>query len=129
MTSKIELTQTFEEVCFSLSEVELHGIKKGNENQPIVLCLHGWLDNADSFSNLAPLLADYHVVAVDLPCERQACPQVKRSILKARLISGLRLEALNRSLVGNFPLVSISIPMSAEIFSASQDLESPEITR
>ena len=67
MTSKIELTQTFEEVCFSLSEVELHGIKKGNENQPIVLCLHGWLDNAASFIPLMNELNDLQVIAIDWP--------------------------------------------------------------
>jgi pimeloyl-ACP methyl ester carboxylesterase len=31
------------------------------------LALHGWLDNAESFSNIAPLLGNCHVVAVDLP--------------------------------------------------------------
>lgn len=32
-----------------------------------VLCLHGWLDNAASFSVLAPLLPDCECVAIDLP--------------------------------------------------------------
>ena len=32
-----------------------------------ILALHGWLDNAASFAQLAPLLADADVVAIDLP--------------------------------------------------------------
>lgn len=31
------------------------------------LALHGWLDNAASFDNLAPLLPHCHIVALDLP--------------------------------------------------------------
>lgn len=38
-----------------------------NEGQGLpILALHGWLDNAASFSLLAPLLS-HHVLAVDLP--------------------------------------------------------------
>ncbi|MFY0642399.1 MAG: alpha/beta hydrolase [Bermanella sp.] len=47
--------------------IDVHGLQWGNPEGPKILALHGWLDNAESFSNLAPLLADYHVVAVDLP--------------------------------------------------------------
>jgi pimeloyl-ACP methyl ester carboxylesterase len=32
-----------------------------------ILALHGWLDNAASFDCIAPLLKNYHVVALDLP--------------------------------------------------------------
>ena len=32
-----------------------------------ILALHGWLDNAASFDCIAPLLKNYHIVAVDLP--------------------------------------------------------------
>lgn len=32
-----------------------------------ILALHGWLDNAASFDCIAPLLNNYHVVALDLP--------------------------------------------------------------
>jgi pimeloyl-ACP methyl ester carboxylesterase len=40
---------------------------KGNSNK--ILALHGWLDNAASFCELAPLLANlgYEVVAIDFP--------------------------------------------------------------
>lgn len=31
-----------------------------------ILCLHGWLDNSASFEKLAPLLAGYDVVALDM---------------------------------------------------------------
>ena len=36
-------------------------------NQPEILAIHGWLDNAASFSNLIPLLPNYNWTALDLP--------------------------------------------------------------
>lgn len=39
----------------------------GNNQGPTILCLHGWQDNSNSFSSLAPLLSDYQVIALDLP--------------------------------------------------------------
>jgi pimeloyl-ACP methyl ester carboxylesterase len=39
----------------------------GEDHQPPVLALHGWLDNAASFDTLAPLLDGYRVIAPDLP--------------------------------------------------------------
>ncbi len=38
----------------------------GKEGNPVILAFHGWLDNAASFSRLAPLLTGYRVIAVDL---------------------------------------------------------------
>ncbi|XP_035944241.1 serine hydrolase-like protein 2 isoform X3 [Halichoerus grypus] len=38
----------------------------GSQQAPPVLCLHGWLDNANSFDRLIPLLPkDFHYVAMD----------------------------------------------------------------
>ena len=42
------------------------GLAWGRPDAQPVLALHGWLDNAASFSALAPLLEDYYVVALDL---------------------------------------------------------------
>ncbi|MDM5072087.1 alpha/beta fold hydrolase [Aeromonas bestiarum] len=40
-----------------------------NEQQgkPLLIALHGWLDNGASFLPLAPYLADFHLICVDLP--------------------------------------------------------------
>lgn len=39
----------------------------GDPDAPLVLALHGWLDNAGSFDGLAPALPDHYLVALDLP--------------------------------------------------------------
>ncbi len=47
--------------------IDIHALQWGNPDGMPVLALHGWLDNAASFTHLAPLLENYNVVAVDLP--------------------------------------------------------------
>ena len=44
----------------------------GEPEEPAVLALHGWLDNAASFDALAPLLQGYRVIAPDLPGSGQS---------------------------------------------------------
>lgn len=39
----------------------------GDSTKPIVIALHGWLDNANSFNLITPLMPDYQVLALDLP--------------------------------------------------------------
>ena len=46
---------------------ELAALRGGTAGGPRLLCLHGWLDNAASFLPLAPELADFDLVALDLP--------------------------------------------------------------
>lgn len=50
----------------SLPYAQLAALEWNAEQATTILALHGWLDNAASFSHLAPLLADYHVLAIDL---------------------------------------------------------------
>ncbi|WP_448566196.1 alpha/beta fold hydrolase [Thalassotalea ganghwensis] len=56
-----------EEVSYQLGDQTLRGIAWGDEQAPLLLCLHGWLDNAASFVPLADYLTDYRVIAIDWP--------------------------------------------------------------
>ena len=56
-----------EEICYDINEVSLHGLACGDDNQPITLCLHGWLDNAASFLPLMPYLPNRKLIALDWP--------------------------------------------------------------
>jgi pimeloyl-ACP methyl ester carboxylesterase len=52
--------------CWQVNGLTVSGLSWGEPGASPLLALHGWLDNAASFSLLAPLLADHHVVALDL---------------------------------------------------------------
>jgi len=51
----------------ALDNIELAGLAWGDPEAPPVLALHGWLDNAASFTPMAGLLNDYRVLALDFP--------------------------------------------------------------
>lgn len=57
------------ELTFSTRSGDIAALEWGAGNTKLILALHGWLDNAASFSQLAPILAkqDYHVIAIDFP--------------------------------------------------------------
>ncbi|HEX7817211.1 alpha/beta hydrolase [Dyella sp.] len=56
------------EFTVELPHLTLTGLRWGRSNTPTLLALHGWLDNAASFSTLAPGLTDkWQVMALDLP--------------------------------------------------------------
>lgn len=56
-----------DELRIALPDRTLAALAWGDPARPPILALHGWLDNAGSFSAIAPLLAnDHYVVAIDL---------------------------------------------------------------
>lgn len=57
----------FEEVRLRLPHMEVAAHLYGPEDGRPVIALHGWLDNAASFSRLAPMLSGVRIVALDLP--------------------------------------------------------------
>ncbi len=58
-----------QETHFQLQNITLAGLESEPANgKPIILAMHGWLDNAASFVPLAPLLpGSYRLVSLDLP--------------------------------------------------------------
>ncbi|WP_040260801.1 alpha/beta fold hydrolase [Pseudomonas massiliensis] len=55
-----------EPIRFSLSHIELAGLRQGPRAAPPVIALHGWLDNANSFARLRPRLPGLHLLCLDL---------------------------------------------------------------
>jgi len=57
------------ELTFSTRYGEIAALQWGTDNPNKVLALHGWLDNAASFSHLAPLLLEQQleITAIDFP--------------------------------------------------------------
>ena len=53
-------------LSFSLGTRKFAALAWGDENRPLIVALHGWLDNAASFVPLAAQLTDYYVIAIDL---------------------------------------------------------------
>lgn len=51
---------------YALANITLRGIGYGDPKKPMILALHGWLDNAASFAPLAAYLSEYYIVAIDI---------------------------------------------------------------
>ncbi|GIU27143.1 alpha/beta hydrolase [Shewanella colwelliana] len=55
------------EVVIALPHIRLGARLWGDDGKPLLLALHGWLDNANSFEPLAAHLKDYQLLAIDWP--------------------------------------------------------------
>ena len=60
------MTDSGRACAFVVDGLTYRGIEWGNPEGPLIIALHGWLDNALSFSVLAPHLAQFRLVALDL---------------------------------------------------------------
>lgn len=56
-----------DEVSIQLPHIKLAGRLWGTADKPLILALHGWLDNANSFQPLSDYLTDYQILAIDWP--------------------------------------------------------------
>lgn len=56
-----------QEISLACARGTLTGLRTGRRDGRKLLALHGWLDNAASFTPLLPLLPEFDVVALDLP--------------------------------------------------------------
>lgn len=56
-----------QELQFRLRHLTIKGLGFGQAHKPIILALHGWLDNAASFIPLSRYLDTHYLVAIDLP--------------------------------------------------------------
>ncbi len=54
-------------VEFQLPHICLRGLSNQQTGKPIVLALHGWLDNANSFVPISSYFEAYHFIALDWP--------------------------------------------------------------
>jgi len=59
--------ESISDISYELGEYTLHGLTKGKDSSSVILCLHGWLDNAASFIPLMNEIDDHYIVAVDWP--------------------------------------------------------------
>ncbi|ABZ76396.1 alpha/beta hydrolase fold [Shewanella halifaxensis HAW-EB4] len=55
------------EITIKLPHITLAARLWGAQDKPVILALHGWLDNANSFEPLSQYLTDYQILAVDWP--------------------------------------------------------------
>ena len=55
-----------EHLSFEISGRTVAALAWGAKDDPVLIALHGWLDNAESFYLVAPLIENYRVIAIDL---------------------------------------------------------------
>jgi len=68
---------TLETLDLTVDNIRIAAIRQRNpqiNDQPRMLCVHGWLDNANSFLPMMPYLPAFDLVAIDLPGNGYSAP-------------------------------------------------------
>ncbi len=71
---------TLQSITLDVDGMTVAGIRQFSpeaQSQPRLLCLHGWLDNANSFVPMMPYLPAFDLIAVDLPGHGYSDPSTK----------------------------------------------------
>ena len=87
--------QPSKEIILNLSDMTLHGLAWGNPSNPLILAIHGWLDNAGSFAALAQKLPGYYFVALDMPGQGKSLLPLDEATPSFHRMAKLIPEALN----------------------------------
>lgn len=53
------------EIEIPVTTMTMRGLRYGSQDKPVIIALHGWLDNAASFEPLVSYFADYQIIALD----------------------------------------------------------------
>lgn len=67
---KTTMRPLLDNLSLNVEDIAISGIRQRdpeNGDAPKLLCIHGWLDNANSFIPLMPFLPSFDLVAIDLP--------------------------------------------------------------
>jgi pimeloyl-ACP methyl ester carboxylesterase len=63
----IEKAESIEPVSYTINGYEYQGIATGEKGQPLIIGLHGWLDNANTFAPMIPYIEGYRLISLDMP--------------------------------------------------------------
>ena len=132
---------TISSIELAIDDMTIAGIRQRDtrvDDQPKMLCVHGWLDNANSFIPMMPYLPAFDLVAIDLPGHGYSSKlpggyhYQELGLLLYRIMDALgwsECHFTGHSLGGGFvPLVAVASPASVQsliIIEASGALSEP----
>lgn len=118
---------TIESIALDVDGTTITGIRQRDGNaidQPRMLCVHGWLDNANSFVPMMPYLPAFDLVAIDLPGHGYSEPLPgsynfhELSYVLYRIVEALQwpsCHVVGHSLGGGIaPLLAVAHPPSVQ---------------
>lgn len=108
-------------VNLSLSSGQVSLRYLGSDDKPLLICLHGWLDNSASFHCLAKSLVDeYQLLLVDLPGHGHSAPLMEGSHYYIWQYVEFLYELLDRLKLGKVNFLAHSMGgISASLFAGS----------